>query len=121
VKWLKYSIFLLIIVVGCSKSSAIQNISVQEAQDMILKDEITILDVRTPEEYDSGHIPNSELIPLHELEGRTEDLDKNATYLIVCRSGNRSQQASDLLSKKGFEKIYNMVGGMNEWTGEVEK
>jgi rhodanese-related sulfurtransferase len=109
------------IIVGCSKATAIQNISVQEAQDLLLKDGVIILDVRTPEEYASGHIPNTELVPLQVLDGMAEELDKNATYLIVCRSGNRSQQASDLLVNNGFKQIYNMTGGMNEWTGDVEK
>jgi rhodanese-related sulfurtransferase len=47
--------------------------------------------------------------------------DKDKSYLIVCRSGNRSVQAAELLSGRGFEKLYNMTCGMNEWSFEIEQ
>lgn len=119
-KMLKYVIFMLFIFTGCS-SASYQNISVQEAENMINDGEIKVIDVRTPDEFASGHIPGSELMPLQVLEGMSKELDKNTAYLIVCRSGNRSQQASDILVGKGFNHIYNMTGGMNEWTGEIEQ
>jgi rhodanese-related sulfurtransferase len=118
-KIVKYAIIMLLLVSGCS-SSSYQNVSVQEAHDMIQKGGVYIIDVRTAEEYASGHIPGSELMPLQDLEGMSMELKKKNSYLIVCRSGNRSQQASELLVGKGFKNIYNMTGGMNQWTGDVE-
>jgi rhodanese-related sulfurtransferase len=119
-RWLKFVVMIVVVLTGGCSSSSYESISVEEAQEMMKNTELEILDVRTPDEYAAGHIPGSKLVPLQVLEGMSEELNKNSTYLIVCRSGNRSQQASDLLIQKGFKQIYNMTGGMNEWTGEVE-
>lgn len=98
--------------------SAYTNVDVNEAAKLI-EQGITIVDVRTPEEYNAGHIPNALLIPLQELEARIDEFSADEQYLIVCRSGNRSAQASEILTKNGMKHIYNMTGGMIEWTGEV--
>jgi rhodanese-related sulfurtransferase len=118
-KWIQVILFIFLLA-GCS-SASYENISVDDAITMVEKGEVTVLDVRTPEEYNSGHIPGSELMPLQIIEGMSEELDKDKKYLIVCRSGNRSQQASDILAQKGFKNIVNMTGGMNEWKGEIEE
>lgn len=104
------------------QTAAYRDVTVIEAKQLITEGKVTVIDVRTPEEYAEGHIPGSKLVPLQELEGRLADLpDKDTQYLIVCRSGNRSAQASDLLVKNGYTRILNMVGGMNEWKFETEK
>ncbi|RHW41307.1 rhodanese-like domain-containing protein [Neobacillus notoginsengisoli] len=112
-------VLVFLLVSGCS-SASYKTVSVDEAMKMIENGSVKVLDVRTPEEYNSGHIPGSKLIPLQVIDGLSEQLDKNQQYLIVCRSGNRSQQASELLTAKGYE-VLNMAGGMNEWSGEVEQ
>ncbi len=94
------------------------NVDVNEAKKLI-EQGITVVDVRTPQEFAEGHIPNAKLIPLQELETRLNEFSKDEKYLIVCRSGNRSAQASEILVQNGMKHIYNMSGGMNEWTGEV--
>ncbi|WP_316569644.1 rhodanese-like domain-containing protein [Neobacillus sp. YIM B06451] len=114
-----FSLLICLLLAGCG-TATYETVSVEEAMELIKKNEVKILDVRTPEEYNGGHIPGSELIPLQVLDGMAENLDKDADYLIVCRSGNRSQQASELLAAKGFS-VLNMDGGMNAWTGEIEK
>lgn len=99
-----------------------QTISMDQAKEMIdQSSSLIVLDVRTPEEYAEGHIPNALLYPVQELEGRLGELDKNQTYIVVCRSGNRSQTASELLAEHGFKHIYNTSGGMNEWKHPVWK
>lgn len=98
-----------------------ENVSVKQAKELIDNDEVIVIDVRTQEEYDEGHIPNATLIPEDEIDNKMEDLDKDASYLMVCRSGNRSSNASEMLAKNGFEHIKNLKGGMNEWTYDVEK
>ncbi|WP_232233725.1 rhodanese-like domain-containing protein [Bacillus sp. J33] len=80
-----------------------------------------MIDVRFEEEYAEGHIPGAALIPLPVLEEKIDQLDKEKLYLVVCRSGTRSAQASQLLADNGFKKIYNMENGMNEWSFETEK
>jgi rhodanese-related sulfurtransferase len=74
-----------------------------------------IIDVREPHEYHEGHIPGSELIPLNTLPNHTARLERQKTLVLVCRSGRRSASAANYLAGLGFEKIYNLQGGMLEW------
>ncbi|MBB6445146.1 rhodanese-like domain-containing protein [Bacillus benzoevorans] len=98
-----------------------EDVNVKHAKELIDKNEVVVIDVRTEAEYKEGHIPNATLIPEDEIDNRMEDLDKDTSYLMVCRSGNRSSNASEMLAKSGFTHIKNMKGGMNEWTYEIEK
>ncbi|MGL5351954.1 MAG: rhodanese-like domain-containing protein, partial [Clostridium sp.] len=83
---------------------------------------IIILDVRTLEEYNTGHIENSILIPVDELEDLASSklVDKNQKILVYCRSGNRSKTASKILADLGYTKVYDF-GGINSWSGELVK
>lgn len=81
-----------------------------------------VLDVRTPEEVEEGIIPNSTNIDIYLGQGfldEIEKLDRSKNYYVYCRSGNRSGQACVLLHQEGFENAYNLMGGFNEWEGEV--
>ena len=82
-----------------------------------------ILDVRTKDEYEEKHIPNSKLLDINSpsdfLNG-IETMDKKKIYFICCRSGNRSYRACDVMSSLGFEKTYNLVGGILDWKGITE-
>nr|WP_295975622.1 rhodanese-like domain-containing protein [uncultured Bacillus sp.] len=98
-----------------------EDVSVKQAKELIDNDEVVVIDVRTQEEFNEGHIPNARLIPVDEIDNKMEDLDKDTSYLIVCRSGNRSATASKLLAKNGFNNMKNMKGGMNAWTYDVKK
>ena len=80
-----------------------------------------ILDVRTPEEYREGHIPGARLLPVGELGRRYREVPQNEAVYIICRSGSRSAAATVWLLKKGYGNVYNITGGMNRWTGPVEK
>jgi rhodanese-related sulfurtransferase len=87
---------------------------------MIQNDEgnLTILDVRTPQEYKKdGRIANAKIIPLGYLGNNLKMLDKSKTILVYCRSGSRSVSASRTLSDNGFTAI-NMSGGLLEWQSE---
>lgn len=74
-----------------------------------------VLDVRTQEEWDDFHAPNSTLIPLDQLPARLNELPKNKEIIVVCRSGNRSQQGRDILLNAGFTQVTSMQGGLTEW------
>jgi rhodanese-related sulfurtransferase len=74
-----------------------------------------ILDVRQPEEWNEFHVPNSTLIPLGELASHMDELPKDREIVIVCRSGNRSAQARDLLLGAGFIQVTSMAGGLTQW------
>ena len=80
---------------------------------------LKLIDVREVEEVEAGHIPGIINIPLGVLELRMPELDKKEKYIVVCRSGNRSGMATQLLESHGYD-VTNMVGGMLEWQGEVE-
>jgi rhodanese-related sulfurtransferase len=112
-------LFILIFLTACG-NAGYKNVSTDDAKKLIEDNEVIVLDVRTPEEFQGGHIPNAILIPLQELENRLTEIDKEKSYLVVCRSGNRSAQASEILSNNGFSTIYNMTGGMNNWAFEIE-
>jgi rhodanese-related sulfurtransferase len=73
------------------------------------------LDVRTQEEWNEFHAPNSTLIPLDQLSARLNELPKDKQIVVVCRSGNRSQQGRDILLNAGFSQVTSMTGGLNEW------
>lgn len=73
-----------------------------------------LIDVREPDEYDGplGHLPGTELVPLGTLERASETWPRDRPLLLICRSGKRSVSAAELLSKHGFQTLYNLVGGM---------
>jgi rhodanese-related sulfurtransferase len=100
------------------RQASYREVSSAEAADLINNEQPIILDVRTPGEYQRGHLHNSVLIPLQELQGRTAELgvDKDREILIYCASGNRSTVASKILVDKGFQHIVNLRGGIYDWS-----
>ena len=74
-----------------------------------------VLDVRTPEEWVEGHVPDATLIPLDELESRMAEIPENEDIVVICRSGNRSAVARDILLGAGFESVTSVAGGFNQW------
>lgn len=86
------------------------------------KDNLVFLDVRENEEYNEAHIPGVQLLPTSVFVQRYEqELDKDKEYIVICRSGNRSQMVCKFLQEQGFFKVANMSGGMLEWKGPVER
>jgi rhodanese-related sulfurtransferase len=88
-------------------------VSVDEAHQMY-EEGTFVLDVRTQEEWNEFHAPNTTLIPLDELASRVNELPKDQPIVVVCRSGNRSQAGRDILLQAGFNAT-SMNGGLNEW------
>jgi len=84
------------------------------------KDDIEIVDVREPEEWEAGRIPGVKHIPLGEIPIRLNEIDPKKETILVCRSGNRSGKAAEFLTQKGYN-VVNMRGGMLDWTGDVER
>jgi rhodanese-related sulfurtransferase len=76
------------------------------------------LDVRTPSEFNEGHIEGAQLIDFQSgnFESEIETLDKSKTYAVYCRSGNRSGQAVKIMSDAGFTNLYNLNGGVIDWS-----
>lgn len=74
-----------------------------------------MLDVRQPEEWVEAHLPGSTLIPLDKLSARLSEVPRDQEIVVVCRSGNRSQQGRDILLQAGFSNVTSMAGGLREW------
>lgn len=100
--------------------SEIQIATNDEVEAKINDENSIIIDVRMSSEYAMGHVPNSILIPLEELESRIDEVDKSKDVYVICRTGNRSGYAVEFMMSQGFEKIYNVLPGMIGWTGPTE-
>ena len=135
----------LLLLTGCGGNSAdgYQQITQEEAKEMMDTQEVIILDVREQDEYDSGHIPGAVLLPVNSIDETraaqvipTKDTtvlvgsidedtaaevipEKDSTVLVYCRSGNRSKTASSALAELGYTNIYEF-GGINTWPYETE-
>jgi len=97
-----------------------KEISAKEVQQAIERGQVlNLIDVRELDEVELEHIPGIIHIPLGLLEFRMHELNKNEPYVIVCRSGGRSGNATRFLESQGFD-VSNMVGGMLAWEGEVK-
>lgn len=98
------------------------NITAEEAKKLMdSESSYDILDVRTQEEYDQGHIPGAVLIPDYEIEQAAQDMlpDKDQLILVYCRSGRRSKNAAQVLAELGYTNIKEF-GGILDWPYEVE-
>jgi len=94
-----------------------QAVTAAEAAEIIGNTKPLILDVRTPREYKNGHLKDSVLIPVQELQSRLDELAayKNEDILVYCATGNRSTVASKILIDHGFKRIMNLRYGIYEW------
>lgn len=81
-------------------------------------DTLYMLDVREPNEWAAGHVAGALHIPVGQLSERRHELDPKRELIVMCRSGNRSGLACELLEEMGYQ-VTNMTGGLNDWTGEL--
>ncbi|PKR81546.1 rhodanese-like domain-containing protein [Brumimicrobium salinarum] len=102
-----------------------ENLSQEEWKALLkAKNNAIIIDVRRPEEWEEGIIPHSKLINIMDPGNFVKDiekLDKDMPYFIYCRSGARSEQACIAMNRMGFKETYNLVGGILDWKGEIQK
>ena len=110
-----FIVYLIASAGGSSSSSGLANeVSTDEAYKMYQQSGTFTVDVRTQEEWDEYHAPNTTLIPLDQLQNRLSEVPKDKEILVVCRSGNRSQQGRDILLSAGYNAT-SMAGGLKEW------
>lgn len=104
---------------GLFKSDAkhYDNIDAEEFAGLMKEENHVVLDVRSPQEQLEGAIPGNILINLFDpsFKQRIDKLDKSKTYLVYCRSGNRSKTVCSMMSSMGFEHLYNLRGGIYAW------
>jgi phage shock protein E len=99
---------------GSGTSGLARDVSTDEAYRMYQQSDTFVVDVRTQEEWNEYHAPNTTLIPLDQLQARLSEVPKDRKILVVCRSGNRSQQGRDILLAAGYNAT-SMTGGLKEW------
>lgn len=107
----------VLLLAGCSTSSNAVDLSVSEFSSKVAEAGVITLDVRTPSEFNEGHIEGALLVDFQSgnFENEIALLDKSKTYAIYCRSGNRSGQAVKVMSDAGFTDLYNLDGGVIDW------
>ncbi|GAB5466553.1 MAG: rhodanese-like domain-containing protein [Candidatus Kapaibacteriales bacterium] len=98
-------------------SNGFENINATDAKNMISNGGIEIIDVRSEAEYPEGKIEGHKLINLNSADfgQKIDELEKDKTYLVYCRAGGRSAVASGIMVSKGFDKVYNLEGGIQAW------
>lgn len=97
-----------------------QSISHDEFYQKTKHADVTIIDVRESDEFAEGHIPQAINRPLSTLMEEPDAFEREKTYYIVCQSGGRSSQACSYLSDQEIQ-VVNVLGGMSEWEGDVER
>ena len=120
-KWLLVVLAVSILALAaCSNDSAsYETIAIDEAEAK-MNEGFVVLDLREPDEFAEGHIPSAQNKPLSVLQQDDfSELSPEEQYIVICRSGNRSQTASDILVNAGY-KVVNVSAGMSSWTGAIE-
>ena len=108
-------LFVCILLTACGNN--FKTITTNEATELINKG-ATIIDVRTKEEYNEGHIKNAKNIPLDEIT--SVSFPKDTVIIVYCATGIRSNQAANKLLDMGYTSLYNLDGGLLNWGGELE-
>lgn len=106
-------VIVLIALSGQGNQGLAREVNTDQAYQMY-QSGVFVVDVRTQEEWDEYHAPNTTLVPLDQLQSRLAEIPKDREILVVCRSGNRSQQGRDILLAAGYNAT-SMTGGLKEW------
>lgn len=125
-RFLPVILAILLLLTGCGgntvKENTYQQITQEEAKQMMDTQDVVILDVREQREFDAGHIPGAVLLPVGTIDEETAAAvipEKDAVVLVYCRSGNRSKTASSVLAELGYTGIYEF-GGIHTWPYDIE-
>jgi rhodanese-related sulfurtransferase len=90
-------------------------ISAAEAEEMLQRDDVAIIDVREPHEYQAGHVPGATLIPVNTVYARRQELPQDKELIFVCALGQRSALACEMAAAAGLTQLYNLEGGTEAW------
>ena len=109
--------FILILFIACAPNPNSVEVVGKETYLDLMEKQFQIIDVRTPTEYQEGHIDNALNVDFKSADfiKKISKFDRNKTLLIYCRSGNRSGRASKIMDSLGFTKIYDLEGGFMNW------
>ena len=110
---------ILILSISCSDKNTLnyEKIDILNLDKILNDKDIIVLDVRTSEEINDGYIPNSTFIDYYDdnFENKINLIDSSKKIYTLCKSGGRSIKAANILSQKGFKKVYNLEGGFMRW------
>ena len=123
------SLSLFVVFLSCNEKSTtprVEVISVQEMREVLQEESVQLIDVRTRNEFATNHIKNAKNIVYQgdDWEAQVAKLDKAKPVYVYCQKGGRSAQCVSLLEEAGFEKVYDLNGGISQWISEgneVEK
>ena len=115
--------FFLLSCAGSNTETSSQNLSLVSFEKMRLEENTVVLDVRTPKEIAEGKIPGAVALDFYgaQFDEELAKLDKSKTYLVYCRSGNRSGQTLEKMKALKFSKSFHLAGGYSEWSKEMSK
>jgi rhodanese-related sulfurtransferase len=103
------------------EQDGITQYTVDELKGILRDGQMQVVDVRTEEEYESGHIAGIPSRPMQEVMDWMNELNPEASYVFVCRSGARSQKVAKFLQENGFSHVANYSGGMLAWDDDVSQ
>ena len=110
----------VLLLAGCSTSSTSSDLTATEFSNKVTESGVITLDVRTPGEFMAGHIQGAINIDVEGTEFETEiaKLDKSQTYAVYCQSGRRSSIAVETMQSAGFNKLFNLDNGIQDWQAQ---
>ena len=115
-------LFAMMLIVSCKEQpqAEVEIVTPEEMKEISKMEEIQLVDVRTPEEYEAGFIDGFQNIDYFSdtFEKDIQELDKSKPVIVYCRSGKRSAKCSKKMIKAGFVKIYELDGGITKWQHE---
>lgn len=116
-------LLLFITQISFAQNKIAKDVSVKEFSKLIAAGKGTLLDVRTPGEIAKGSIKGSVNLDFFDdnFENKLDQLDKTKPVYVYCAAGGRSSDAMDMMKKKGFVEVYNLLGGYNAWVKEFGK
>jgi rhodanese-related sulfurtransferase len=118
--WLAVAAIAVVVVVAMSAQSQSVRKNIAAAELLQLQGSgASIVDVRTPAEFEAGHIASAINVPVDQLQMVAPAWDKNQPVVVYCATGARSAEAATYLAGAGFKKVYDLTGGLVTWTGEL--
>lgn len=115
-KSVSFLLVFLLFTASQALAAGVKNITSKEASGILSRDKsVLLLDVRTPDEYQKGHLRNSVLIPITEMERRYAEIPKSQPVIVYCTVGARSSAVAGFLWDRGYRQVYNMTDGLMGW------
>jgi len=104
---------------GAQAGASFRTVTPQEAKALIeTRNDLLLVDVRSPEEFQGGSLPGATLIPFWDFTKGRYDLPKDKPILLICAVGGRSLACGQMLASKGYKEVYNLKGGLDAWVAQ---